>query len=142
MNRIIVIIAAGMLLMLGACSQAGRDDRQASIYADRLEKGEAISAREYADIVEFYCEALDRTLLDIGPAAKAYAAALEANDSTAALITAQELNRATAEAHDKRRNLVRLGSNLQAHLPDLPDTTRTRLVEHITTVTLKYSDFH
>lgn len=144
MNRIIItlmIVAAGMLLP-GACSRADRDDRQAARYAERLETGKDVSAREYDDMVEFYCGALDRTLRDIEPAAKAYAAAVEADDSVAARRTVLELNRATAEAYEKRRNLVRLGSNLQARLPNLPDSTRNRLVEHIMKVTLKYSDFH
>lgn len=128
-------------IVLAGCSQAQRDDRQAGLYAEQLERGEAVSAQDYADMVSFYCDALDHTLEEIEPAAKAHAAALNANDSLRITTTATDLNQATAKAHEKRKNLVRLGKNLQYHMANIPDSTRNRLTDHILKITLRYSNY-
>ncbi len=133
------MILAG--IALAGCSQGQRDDRRAGLYADKLERGEAVSAQDYAEMVSFYCDALDNTLEEIEPAAKAHAAALKAGDSLRIVDTAAELNEVSTKAHQKRQNLVRLGKGLQYHMADIPDSTRTRLTDHILKITLRYANY-
>ncbi|MCM1310029.1 MAG: hypothetical protein NC301_03260 [Bacteroides sp.] len=127
---------------MAGCTQVQRDNRQAGLYAEQLERGESVSAAEYGKMVAFYCEALDRTLDEIEPAAKAHVAALEAADSVRVVETAAALDRTAAEAHKKRENLIRLGSGLQRNFSLLPDSLQRRLTDHIMAVTLRYSNFH
>lgn len=131
-----------LMIALAGCTSAQRDDRQAGLYAERLERGEAVSADEYAEMVEFYCSALDRTLDEIEPAARAHAEALESADSVRVVETAMALDKAASEAHKRRENLIRLGSGLQRNFVFLPDSLQRRLTDHILAVTLRYSDFH
>ncbi len=141
MKKLPLMILLGCLL-LAACSQTDRNNRQAALYAERLEQGEEISAGDYADIVEFYCRALDHALTDIEPAAKAHAAALDANDSTSIEQTGIELRNRTAKAQKNNKEITRLGSALQTRLADLPDSTRRTLLERLFAISLRYSDFH
>lgn len=137
----LILVAAAAALLLGGCTAASRDNRQAGIYAEQLERGEEVSAEEYSKMVTFYCDALDRTLQEIEPAAKKHAAALESNDADAIKKTADELDKTSARVHHERENLIRLGSGLQRNFEQLPDSVRQRLSDHIIAVTLRFYDF-
>lgn len=141
MKNLPLMMLLGCLLLV-ACSQTDRNNRQAALYAERLEQGEDISAREYADIVEFYCLALDNALTDIEPAAKAHAAAIDANNNDAIEQTATELRDHTARAQKTHKEVMRLGAALQTRLADIPDSTRRTLLDQLLAISIRYSDFH
>lgn len=127
-------------LLLGACS-GWRDNRKAAAYADRLEQAESVSAEEYAEMVDFYCAALDRTFAELEPVAKEHADAVNRGDSIHAAKTEKKLSEKTAEMSADRKDLTRLGSQLLRHVGQLPDSTRTRLFDYITSVSDRYSDY-
>lgn len=117
--------AALMLLSLGACSQAASDNRRADSYADRLEQAESVSALEYAEIVAFYCDAIDRALAEV------------ASDTTA---TDDELHSRAEAARLKRPGLTRLGNALFTSMPLMPDSTRHTLISRLGELTERYAE--
>ena len=49
-------------LALSACSGAGRENRRAAAYADKIEQSESVTADEYSEMVSFYCSAIDHSV--------------------------------------------------------------------------------
>lgn len=128
------------MLLFGACSEARRDNKKAAGYADRLEQAESLPAQEYAEIVDFYCAALDRAFAELEPAADDCAEALDSGDVERAKKASQRLSEQVASVAAERKDLTRLGTQLTAHLHQLPDSTRTRLLQYIASVSTRYSN--
>jgi len=130
------------MLLAGACSEARRDNNKAAGYADRLEQAGTLTAQEYAEIVDFYCEALDRAFAELEPTATEYAEAVDNGDTERAEKASRRLTEQVASTAAGRKDLTRLGTQLTAHLHQLPDSTRTRLLQYIASISTRYSDHH
>lgn len=130
-----------VLLTLCSCSSGARQERQAELYAERLESGETIAAEEYSDMVSFYCRSLDNMLAEIDPVARKHADAVDSGDEQKAQLTAKELNDKTAEMADKHKAVGRLGQGLHRHMSQLPDSAREQLINHILEISLHYANF-
>lgn len=143
MKAIKFMLLGSLLLLLGACSDAARDDRRAAGYADRLERGETVSAEEYSEIVSFYCGALDRAFAELEPPAREHARMVDSGaDPDEIEKSAAKLLQKVAKVQAGRKNITRLGSALVMKMPAMPDTTRSRLVRYVSDVSTRYSDLH
>lgn len=140
MRGILVIVLAAVGLMAFSCSQTWSDNRQAAVYADRIETSEAVSAEEYSEMVTFYCQALDRTLANLKPFHEAHVAAIESGDTALIAKTGRELTDKTESSARDSKNVKRLGTQLFNHMGELPDTTRHRLLTYLADVYSRYSD--
>lgn len=129
------------MLLLAACSGAWSDNRKAASYADRIEKGESISAEDYVEIVEFYCQAIDRGLAELAPLDKEHSRAVDSGNHELAARTSKALARKSAEVAAKRKDLTRLGSQLYIHLNELPDSTRARLIDYLSSLNSRYTNY-
>lgn len=142
MKRLPLIIAiAGCALLSGACSRSWRDNHKAAGYADRLEQGETIAAEDYAEIVEFYCGAIDRGLAEMEPLNREHARAVDGGDHELAARTSKALSQKSAEIAAERKDLVRLGSHLYMRLDQMPDSVRARLINYLAGLNTRYSNF-
>lgn len=130
------------MLLLGACSEAWRDNKKAAGYADRLEQADPLTAQEYTEIVDFYCAALDRAFAELEPTVAEYAEAVNKGDTIRAEKASQRLTEQVASTAAERKDLTRLGSQLTVNLHQLPDSTCTRLIKYISSIYVRYSDLH
>lgn len=134
-------LSALLLLLVGACSNVAGDDSRAAAYADRLEQGEAVSAEEYAEMVDFYCNVLNRFDAEIEPLAAAYVETIGSGDSEAVAIALEDLFNAVAQLDADNPNVVRLGNYLVQHAEQMPDDVREKLESCLQSFISHYSNF-
>lgn len=137
-NYFIIIIFAA--LALSSCSGAGRENRRAAAYADKIEQSESVTADEYSEMVSFYCTAIDHALDELRPYHEAHAAALDGDDRERIEATARELTDKTEKVSQQRKDVKRLGHHLFVHMADMPDTTRHRLLNYLSGIQARYSE--
>lgn len=126
-----------LLLTLSACTP----NHQAGTYVKQLRSGEPVSAQEYAEMVDFYCEALDDILDELEPYHRKLSDAIDSGNTELTEQHAEALQRAQGKLIDKNRNVTELGSELAMRMPLMPDSTRLRLFRHIADISTRYSNF-
>ncbi len=128
-----IIILLLLPFLLGACgSKSLSADERAENYISRLESAQAITAEEYADMVEFYGNSIDRRFDRLEPLIRDYTRALDAGDTVAA----RQAGAAIQARVDSlaATPVVRLGHALAARLTSMPDSTRARFAAHLRAV--------
>ncbi len=131
------LLIALSLIVLSACSP----NRQAGAYVKQLRSGEPVSGREYAEMVDFYCEALDGMFDELEPYHRKLSDAIDSGNAELTERHAETLQRVQGELISKNRNVTELGSELAMRMSLMPDSTRLRLFRHIADISTRYSNF-
>ena len=130
-----------MLLILSAACARESDNDKAQRFADTLAAVDRAEARDYEEIVSFYCRQIDRLLDDLKPHCDAYSRAASSGNDQQIADAETALKAAVAQSAAENPGVLNLGTALQRHLLQMPDDQRLLLTTHFQSLSQKFRTY-